>query len=206
MTTKIFAIVDRSGSMQSLTQSTIDGYNEFVDKLRKEKGVRLTTVLFDHEQLIPVDDKPIKDVAKLDRETYYPRGSTALIDAVCSTLNERKKDVKSTDKALVLIITDGYENASKEYTSDDMRDLIHGLEKKKNWTFTYLGANQDSWDTAKKWGFKAGNVANYNATMAGTGAVYAASSNMAVNLVRGSAMNVGAAFDDKVKAQLEDIE
>jgi hypothetical protein len=103
----------------------------------------------------------------MEPSDFTPRGSTALIDAVCKTINEHKKDVKSDEKALVLVITDGGENASKEYNAKQMRDLIQGLEQ-KNWTFTYIGANQDSWQTTKDWGFRQGNVSNYTASAAGT--------------------------------------
>lgn len=178
MKTHLFCIIDRSGSMSGLERATIDGYNEYVDKLRDQDDVHITLVLFDHEVLVPVDDQPISSSPKLNSELYVPRGSTALIDAVCRTLNGRKGKVSKEDKALVLVITDGFENASSEYTSKKMQKLIHGLEKQGNWTFTYLGANQDAWATAQQYGFKVGNVGAYAATPTGTSIAFDA---MAVN-------------------------
>jgi hypothetical protein len=201
--THLFCIVDRSGSMAGLEKATIDGYNEYVDKLRGEK-VKITTVLFDHEFITLVDSKAIKDSPKLDNETYQPRGSTALIDAVCRTINSSKDTVKKSDKALVLVITDGYENASRENKTKDMQELVQGLEKKGNWTFTYLGANQDAWATAQDWGFQQGNVANFNATGKGVGKVFAMSAANTQNFSRGSSMSATDFYSDEDKETLKD--
>jgi hypothetical protein len=189
--------------MHGLEKSTIDGYNEYVNNLRKEKNTKLTLVLFDHEYIVPVDDKPIKDTPKLNNELYQPRGSTALLDAVCRTINERKNNVKKTDKALVVIITDGLENASHEYKTKDMQDLVHGLEKKGNWVFTYLGANQDAWSVAQAWGFQAGNVASYNATDLGTQSVYMASSASSLNFIRSGKTTTDTFFSEEQKTNLK---
>lgn len=198
--THLFCIVDRSGSMTGLEKATISGYNEYVDNLRKEK-IKITTVLFEHEQLTITDSEAIKDSPKLSTKNYQPRGTTALIDAVCQTINSGKSAVKKKDKALVLVITDGQENASRENKSKDMRDLIHGLEKQGNWTFTYLGANQDAWETSRDWGFKAGNVADFNATGAGVGATFSAMSvnTRAYTVGAQSATNQFYSKEDKVK-------
>lgn len=200
--THLFCVIDRSGSMSGLEKATIDGYNEFVKGLRAQKNVKLTLVLFDHEYLVPVDDTAIADVKDLTREDYVPRGSTALIDAVCRTLNERKGVVGKKDKALVLVITDGWENASREYTSKDMTKLIHGLEKKGNWTFTYLGANQDAWAAAQSMGFQKGNVSGYSATAQGTaGAFTTMSANSAMFVSSGASNSKAFYADDKDKLE-----
>lgn len=188
--THLFCIVDRSGSMNGLEKPTIDGYNEYVGNLRKEKSVKITTVLFDHEFITLIDSKPVKDSPKLDAETYQPRGSTALIDAVCRTINTHKDKVKKTDKALVLIITDGHENASREYTSKDMQKLVHGLEKQGNFSFVYLGANQDAWAIAQDWGFQKGNVSSYHATPTGTTVAFDSMARGTMAYVQSTSMNV----------------
>lgn len=204
--THIFAIVDRSGSMMGLEKATIDGYNEYVDNLRKEKNVKLTLTLFDHEMLVPVDDQAIKDTPKLNRELYQPRGATALIDAVCRTLNERKGKVGKKDKALVLIITDGFENASKEYTTKDLQKLVQNLEKQGNFTFTYLGANQDAWAVAQNWGFKQDNVSSYAGTERGTGVAFSTMSANTVAFAASDSLNTKAFYsaEDKVKLEKEE--
>lgn len=200
--THLFCIIDRSGSMSGLEKSTIDGYNEYVNNLRKEKA-KITTILFDHEFKKLVDNKPIKDSPELNGETYQPRGSTALVDAVCRTINESKDRVKKNDKALVLIITDGYENASREYNSKDMQDLVHGLESKGNWTFTYLGANQDAWATAQSWGFKKGNVSNYVSTDLGTMGAFQVMSANTSGFARSASLKMDAFYSDEDKQKLE---
>ncbi|SRR5258708_7829682 len=170
--THVFAILDRSGSMGGLETDTIGGYNSFIDKLRKQKGIKVTLTLFDNEYEQPYTDLAIKDVPKLDNKIYFARGSTALIDAFCRSINTGKTIVKKADKAIVLVITDGYENSSSESTTADMKKLVTDLGAKKNWTFTYLGANQDAWANAQNWGFDKGNVSNYNPTRKGTAQVF----------------------------------
>lgn len=195
--THVYAILDRSGSMSQLTESTIEGYNGFVDGLRKD-NVELTLVLFDNEYEVVLEDTPIKDVPKLDKGTYFARGGTALIDAVCKTLKGKKLSGK--DKAVVLIITDGMENMSHQYSTNDMKNLVETLEGKKNWTFTYLGANQDAWGTAQKWGFRQGNVANYAATDTGTRSAFVAMSVNTSSLANSTVGATGKFYGtDKVK-------
>ena len=197
--THLFCIIDRSGSMTGLEHSTIEGYNEYLKSLSKEKDVRLTTVLFDHEIIVFNDSTPIKKSKRLTRDEYQPRGSTALIDAVCKTINENKSKVKKDDKALVLIITDGAENCSKEYNSKQLHDLVTKLEK-KNWTFTYLGANQDAWAVTQAYGFKAGNVSTYVSTTTGTIKAFASMSVNTMNYVRNSGSNSGSFYVDDAES------
>lgn len=172
--THVFCILDRSGSMGSIAKATVDGFNEYLETLKqKSKGVRFNLTQFDHEVETPFVDQPIKDVHPLVlNESYIPRGMTALLDATCQTLVDAEAKVGDKDKALVCIITDGMENSSKEYTGEQMRDMVKRLEGKKNWTFTYLGANQDAWDTARHWGFSQGNVSSFGATDKGVGQVF----------------------------------
>lgn len=209
MKTHLFCIVDRSGSMAGLEEATIDGYNEYVDGLRNEKDVNLTLVLFDDRYEVVMDDRPIKQVPKLDKETYFARGMTALIDATCRTINERKGRVGKQDKAIVLIITDGYENSSHEYKSHDMKKLISSLEEKGNWVFTYLGANQDAWSVAQDWGFSSGNVASYNATPRGTVGAFQNIGLSTANMVQTASVSPDVSmtslnfFDEKQKAELK---
>jgi hypothetical protein len=193
--------------MSSIAQATVDGYNEYINGLKKERGVKLNLVLFDHEYETPISDMPIKDVPDLILgKTYQPRGSTALIDAVCRTLNTHKENVGKKDKALVVIITDGYENASHEYNSNQMKALVEGLTARDNWTFTYLGANQDAWSVAQDWGFAKGNVSSYNATAAGATAAFSTMSANTINYVRSSSLSTGDFYSDEDKAKLEATE
>lgn len=202
--THVFAILDRSGSMSGLESDTIGGYNGFLDKLRKQRGIRVTLTLFDHEFEQPYADVPIKDAPKLDSKSYFVRGSTALIDAFCRTINEGKSKVKKADKAIVLVITDGYENASRENTSADMKKLVADLEARDNWTFTYLGANQDAWAVAERWGFSKGNVSNFNPTGKGTAQVFATMSMNVAGFAASGSQNVRSFYSDADKKKLEE--
>lgn len=202
-TTHVYAILDRSGSMAGLEKSTVDGYNEFISTLKDTSKVKLTLVLFDHEYITKYFGAPIKQVPRLTREDYRPRGMTALVDAFCRTLNACKSDVKKKDKAIVLVITDGKENASSEYTSKDMAKLVKELEAKGNWTFTYMGANQDSWEEASKWGFERDNVVNFHATDRGTAAAFSVMAMNTATLSNSTAKSSNRFFSVQDAAKLD---
>jgi uncharacterized protein YegL len=203
--THVFTILDRSGSMSSLVESTVDGFNEFINGLKKDPAIRVTLTTFDDTKRVVYTDKALDNIPKLTREQYLKggMGMTALVDAVCGTLNSYKEQVKPGDKAVVLIITDGLENASQEYSAEDLKKLIKSLDSKKNWTFTYIGANQDSWEIASNWGFKKGNVADYNATRGGTSSVYYMSSMNVGAFSAQSASSTDNMFSDQDKDKLK---
>lgn len=160
-------ILDESGSMQSVKDSTVSGFNEYIDTLKKDKksDYEFTLTLFNTVTRQPILKKSVKEVGKLD---FSPDGMTALYDAVCTTIKGVKE--KKNQKVITVIMTDGEENSSKEYSEKDMKSLIKEREKKGNWTFVYLGANQDSYKVAQKYGISTMNVSNYNATGAGVSA------------------------------------
>ncbi len=118
---------------------------------------------------------------------------------MCSTINDAKDKVGKKDKALVVIITDGAENSSREYTQKDLSKLVEGLQAKGNWTFTYLGANQDAWANASKWGFDKGNVASFNATDSGATMAFASMSTNSAMYVRSSSLNSKSFYADDAK-------
>ena len=122
-------ILDRSGSMGGLESDTIGGYNSMLSKQKKEKTgkVSVTTVLFDDQYELLYNQVPIEKVSPMTEEEYYVRGSTALLDAIGKTVmqvkaNQDKKEIK--DKVLFVIITDGMENASREYRAEQVKKLI----------------------------------------------------------------------------------
>lgn len=159
-------ILDRSGSMQVIQESTIKGFNEYLNTLKKDGNkYRFTLTLFDTTVAIPYLDQPIEKVKELTKETYGPDGWTALYDAVCSTVNKIKE--KKDQKVITIIMTDGQENSSEEYNQEAMKALIQEKEKKGNWTFVYLGANQDSYAQAQQYGFSKMNTSNYSASARG---------------------------------------
>lgn len=153
--------------MTSVRESTISGFNEYLETLKKDNKSKyeFTLTLFDTEVIRPVIAKDIKKVSGLTKESYDPNGSTALYDAVCSTIRETKED--KDQKVITIIMTDGEENSSKEYTQVEMKRLIQEREAKGNWKFVYLGANQDSYAVAQKYGINANAIVNFMATNAG---------------------------------------
>lgn len=177
-TTVVNVILDGSGSMADVLDATIGGYNEYINGLKIDgHNYKVSLTIFDSQSIDhPYTALDINEVPKLDAETYQPRDGTPLYDAVCSTLIQAQKTVTKKDKSLVVIITDGMENMSHEFTEKDMKRLKEQLEEQGNWSFVYLGANQDAWDTAQKWGFAQQNVATYNSTDKGTQAIFNAAS------------------------------
>ena len=155
-------IMDRSGSMMGSEMDTIGGFNSFIQKeIKNEKNNKVTTVLFDHEYEMLYKRKPIHQVDKLTEKEYWVRGSTALLDAIGKTINTLDKEIDN--KALVVIMTDGYENASCEYSKQQIANLINN----HNWEFIYIGADIDSYSEARNFGFKKSRIANYQKTRQG---------------------------------------
>jgi hypothetical protein len=167
--TQIVVVLDRSGSMDSIARPTVDGLNSFIKEQRNAKGdATMTLIQFDHEYQIDYTAKPIKEVKDLiNGETFCPNGTTALFDAVGKTIN----DLNTTDDVIFVIITDGHENASKEYNQKKVFGLI---EEKKNtgWNFLFLGANQDAIKAGASMGISASNSVNYNANAGSVNTLY----------------------------------
>jgi len=153
----IIFIMDRSGSMTGFSEDTIGGFNSFIEK-EKEKDINtyVTTILFDNDYEILYERKEINKVEKLTDKEYWPRGTTALLDAIGKTITsfERKID----GKALVVIMTDGYENASVEFSKKQIKEMIDNHD----WEFIYLGAEIDSYSEASQFGFSKSRIANYD--------------------------------------------
>lgn len=165
---RIVVILDKSGSMGSVQQETATMFNNYVKELEKDTAAkyRLSLSLFDTTVERRHVDIPLEDTVELDSVNYMPNGWTALYDAIGLTVNELKKKVKEGDKVLVVVITDGAENSSKEYGSTQVKDMITEAEK-NGWKFVYLGANQDSWTNSQNLGFRSNSVADFNATTKG---------------------------------------
>lgn len=158
-------ILDKSGSMQSCWDATISGFNEYLKGLKKGKEkVNFSLTLFNTTVEARHVDEPLEKIKDLDKIFYVPDGMTALYDAVYQTLSEVEKKAKDSGKFLCVIMTDGEENSSREYTDKNVFAKIEELKKKGNWTFVFMGANQDSWVMGQKFGLDKNNVANYQST------------------------------------------
>ena len=154
--TELVFILDRSGSMGGLESDTIGGFNSLLEKQKKVEGkCNLTTVLFDHDYELLHDRINIQAVSPLTEKDYYVRGSTALLDAVGRTISKIEHVQETTaeeyraGKVMFVIITDGMENASREYTTKKVKSMIEA-EKEKGWEFVFLGANMDAVETARR--------------------------------------------------------
>lgn len=175
MKTELVFILDRSGSMSGLEEDTIAGFNTMLDKQCKEKGkATITTVLFDDELELIHDQVDVKKVKKLTSKDYYVRGTTALLDAIGITLNKTITKMKNTkkkeraDKVMFVIITDGMENASREYDHQKVKAMIDKQKEKYNWEFIFMGANIDAVRTASMFGIHSNRSVNYHADELGT--------------------------------------
>lgn len=169
--TLVHVILDRSGSMNSVLDSTINGFNEYLTTLKKSKdSIRFSLTLFDTQGIDTLySDVSVKNVKPLNKETYVPRAMTPLYDAVVDSVEELYKTVQDKKMAVVVVImTDGEENSSTKHDEKCLRELIEKLQAKGNWTFTYMGANQDAWANAAKYGIAAGNVMAWASTDVGT--------------------------------------
>ena len=182
-------ILDRSGSMGGLESDTIGGYNSMLSKQKKEKTgkVSVTTVLFDDQYELLYNQVPIEKVSPMTEKEYYVRGSTALLDAIGKTVmqvkaNQDKKEIK--DKVLFVIITDGMENASREYRADQIKKLIEERKEKDNWEFLFLGANIDAIGAAQNIGIDSSRAVRFKSDKKGTAKNYEVL-NEAIKEIRG---------------------
>ena len=170
---EIACIVDRSGSMDALRADAIGGFNAFLRDQQTLPGeARFSLVLFDHEYKRLYDRVPLADARPLDETTYVPRGQTALLDAIGRTLAGLAERIGAEpaaahpDKVIVTILTDGLENASRDWTAPRVASLI-GARRAAGWEFVFLAANQDAFAAAERVGIAREDAAGFAATGAG---------------------------------------
>ncbi len=166
--TEIVFILDRSGSMSSMLESAISGFNQLVREQQQVPGqARFSLVLFDDRYEVPVRSIPIAEVVELDVTSFIPRGSTALLDAVGRTIDELGANLSALPEAqrpgqvIVAILTDGEENASQHFTWPDVAARIRHQTENYQWQFLFLGANQDAIATAGRMNIASANTANF---------------------------------------------
>ena len=173
--TELVFILDRSGSMQGLEVDTIGGFNAMLEKQKKEPGEAfVSTILFnDHTQVLH-DRVKIEAVEPITHRAYYVRGCTALLDAIGGAIHHignihkyaRSEDVP--EHTLFVITTDGMENASRRYTSQQVKTMIQRQKEKYGWEFLFLGANIDAVETAGSLGIAPDRAVNYHCDSEGT--------------------------------------
>lgn len=165
--TEIAYILDRSGSMGPLAETAISSFNSFLKEQQNEPGeVTFSLILFDDEYLLHADAMPIREVVELDANSYVPRATTALLDAIGRTIDNTGKRLAAMrekdrpGKVVVAIFTDGLENASSDYTEKEISKSIKHQQEKYNWEFLFLGANQDAIATAGRMNIRAQDSSN----------------------------------------------
>lgn len=202
--TELVFLLDRSGSMSGLEKDTIGGYNAMLKKQKQQPGNALvTTVLFDDGYKLLHDRIPLNEIQRISESEYTVGGSTALLDAIGKTIckidavRKNTPENKRAKKVLFVIITDGLENSSQEFSFPMIQKKIKHFKNVNGWQFLFLGANIDAIESADQVGISAECAANYKPDGAGIRTNYEAVS-AAVCQVR-----AGQALDQSWKAQLE---
>lgn len=177
--TEVVCVLDRSWSMTHIIKEAIGGFNKFLKEQKEEEGeCNISIVLFNDGYDLIKDCISIEEADDLNDEDYYPRGSTALYDAIGKTINAVGERLMKTDekdrpeRVLFVILTDGEENNSKEFLKEDISSLIQQQEQKYKWEFIYLGANQDAMATGNGMGIRSQNTMDYVASPQGMSNAY----------------------------------
>lgn len=180
--THIAIILDRTGSMESIRDDTIGGFNAFLNAQKAETGLAtLTLVQFDSQD--PYETvhrfKPLSEIPELTRETFVPRASTPLLDAIGRGINDLEKslsDLPETEqpsRVVMVIITDGQENSSREFRKDQVGKMIREKQEKSSWQFVFLSADLDAIGDALEHGIYAASILAHDKDERGVGAAWA---------------------------------
>ena len=188
--TELVFILDMSGSMEHLTGDTIGGFNSVLkEHAEKEGEVLVTTYVFNNDSRMLHDRLPIREGPAMTGSDYRAGGCTALLDALGEAIRHivsihryaREEDIP--EHTVFVITTDGMENASHRFTSDQVKEMVTHEQEKYGWEFVFLAANIDAVESAERYGIRRGRAVNYMADSAGTEVLYR-TVNQAVEAVR----------------------
>jgi hypothetical protein len=198
--THITVILDRTGSMESIRDDTIGGFNAFLDQQKAEPGMAtLTLVQFDTQDPYEVIHKfkPIREVPALTRETFVPRASTPLLDALGRGINDLEASIgqlKEEDRparVVVAIVTDGQENSSREFRKDQIEKMVKEKREKHAWQFVFLSADLAGIEDAKAVGMDADAMLAYQKNPKGTAGAWASLSAQTAHYRRARKNKIG---------------
>lgn len=203
----VTVVIDRSGSMVSCKEEAENGLNQFIKDQKDQDGKCLfTLVQFDTQYEFVHKGELVQNVGKFE---LIPRGMTALLDAVGRAINEtgerlaKMPETQRPGVVIFVILTDGYENASSEFTRKQIKDMITHQREKYNWQFTYLGANQDAFAEAEGYGIKIETTSNFSADK--TDVAFASASNLVTNMRAQAASGVAVewAYSAEERSKME---
>lgn len=184
--TSINVIIDRSGSMGTLTQDTIGSFNTFLKEQKDVPGeAAFTLCTFNHDYTLVHDFVKLASVPDLNSKTYQPAGNTALLDALGTSINTVGQKLAAMpederpSKVIFLVITDGQENSSSRFSKEQIKSMVEHQRETYKWEFVFIGANIDAFHEGQSYGFTGSNSVGYNATKGGTHQLYSSvSSNL----------------------------
>lgn len=200
-------VLDRTGSMEAIKDATIEAFNGFLAAQKAEPGPTLMTLVqFDSEGIDTLHDlADIAEVPPLDAQTYQPRASTPLYDAVGRTLARTEQRLTSLGwpgRVLFVIQTDGLENASREWTRPAVFDRIRAL-RERGWGFLFLGVNEDAYEQGGDLGFAPGSVAAHGLSEAGIRMAVQSASDAASDFRRGRRSADALVLDEEREAMAQ---
>lgn len=167
--TEMVFILDRSGSMSGLESDTIGGFNAMIERQKREPGEALVSVvLFSNESTVIHDRTDIRKIEPMTEKQYRPGGCTALIDAMgqaihhIGNVHKYAREEDRPEHTIFIITTDGMENASCRYSSDEVKKMVEDRKERSGWEFLFLGANIDAVETAKGFGIGAERAVRFH--------------------------------------------
>jgi hypothetical protein len=210
--THIAVILDRTGSMESIRDDTIGGFNAFLNTQKAEPGsASLTLVQFDSQDPYEIVHKfkPLAEVPELTRATFVPRASTPLLDAMGRGINDLEKSLadmpedEKPSRVVMVVITDGQENASLEFRKDQIEKMIKEKQEKSDWQFVFLSADLAAIGDALASGVRAAQAMAFDKTAEGTNEAWKSVSNRIAQFRAAAAPSVAFEEEDRRKQQSE---
>lgn len=210
--THITIILDRTGSMEAIRSDTIGGFNSFLKQQQQEPGeVTMTLVQFDAQNPYEIihDCRPIREVPELNAKTYVPRAATPLFDTMGRGINhlqetlDRMPEGDLPEKVVLVVITDGQENSSREFNKNQVTAMIKEKQEKAGWKFVFLSADLSAMEDAMTSGFAAASSLLFDKNAAGVGSVWNSISKSICGFRSGLTGDVQFTDEDRSEQELE---